>query len=274
MADTPIYNLTGALIFSAYVISALVLTILICGSLISQYKRLRETGEGSKRTIDVEKRLEILSALSVLSFSTLSYNMLSYLIVSYQSWAQSHSVPLPRQFLGDGGLLGAGDESVQLHIWKWLTSSTLFQDFAEAICGDSARFWWTQQALLVTMAWSVFMSFEGLVIVLLRLNHASQTTNRAKTQDILSMGIRLHQPDLACFFCPEPVLHSDSAEACLKAKRKDMDTHSNNSTSATSGVLHLRFSSAIRRRYRGVHGNCHIHPTVARWSLDLAFDCS
>ena len=159
---TPVYNLTGALIFTVYVISALFLTLFISRNLFSSYQKLVKNKE-SKRTAHFEKRLQIFSALSVLSFSTLSYHMLSYLIVSYRSWAQANDVPLPQQLLGDASLLGSHDQRVNLRIWTWLTSSTLFQDFAEAICGDSARFWWTQQALLVTMAWSVFMSFEGLL---------------------------------------------------------------------------------------------------------------
>jgi hypothetical protein len=163
--DTSLYNLTGALIFSTYVVSALLLTLLICSSLRSQSQKLFKF-EGAKRTIDLERRLQIFSALSVLSFSTLSYHMLSYLILSYQNWAKTNNLLLPQRVLGDAGLVGLKYERVELHIWEWLTSSTLFQDFAMTICNDSARFWWTQQALLVSMAWSVFMSFEGLRVSL------------------------------------------------------------------------------------------------------------
>lgn len=158
--DMPLYNISGALIFSTYVVSALVLTVLLCSSLIFHYRKLLKA-EDAKRSIDLERRLQIFSALSVVSFSTLSYHMLSYLIVSYQSWAETSRVLLPQRVWGDAGLVGRRDQRIKLYIWEWLTSSTLFQDFAMTICNDSARFWWTQQALLVTMAWSVFMSFEG-----------------------------------------------------------------------------------------------------------------
>jgi len=163
--DTPLYNLSGALIFSTYVVSALVLILLICSSLRSQYQHLLKS-EDAKRTIDLERRLQIFSTLSVLSFATLSYHMLSYLILSHQAWAETNRILLPRRVWGDVSLLGLGGQKVELHIWEWLISSTLFQDFAKTICDDSARFWWTQQALLVTMAWSVFMSFEGLLVIL------------------------------------------------------------------------------------------------------------
>lgn len=158
----PLSNISGALIFSTYVVSALVLTFLLCSSLIFQYQKLLKS-EDAKRSIDLERRLQIFSALSVLSFSTLLYHMLSYLIVSYQSWAKTSRVLLAQRVLGDAGLVGRRDQRVKLYIWEWLTSSTLFQDFAMTICNDGARFWWTQQTLLVTMVWSVFMSFEGLL---------------------------------------------------------------------------------------------------------------
>lgn len=167
MTDTVIYNLIDALIFCVCVIFALLLTLLLCNSPFSQYQRSRHIDERSKQTSHVDKSLRLFSALSVLSFSVLSYNMLSYLIVSYQAWAKTNGVRLPQQIMGNGGIIGSEDQRVQLHVWEWLTSSTLFQDFAETICGDSARFLWTQQALLVSMGWTLYMSFEGCLEILI-----------------------------------------------------------------------------------------------------------
>ena len=196
--DSPVYNISGALIFSAYIISALVLTVFIVYSLSSLYHK-RFVAKNATQTKELGLRLQVFSALSVLSFSTLSYHMLNYLIVSYQSWAESNSIALPDWVVGGKGLLAGGGVRVKLHfwqwltrsnltkqfaknmcgtytrcwfdqqallvlyIWQWLTSSTLFKDFAGTICGTNTRFWWTQQALLVTMGWSIFMSFEGLL---------------------------------------------------------------------------------------------------------------
>ena len=159
--EQPVHNLSGALIFTAYVISALSLTLLIAQNLYASHKKLKQS-ETSKVTRDLGTRLQIFTALAVLSFSTLSYHMLFYLVISYRGWARENGITLPQQLLGDRSLLGSEDQRVQLYVWQWLTSSTLFQDFAQTICGTSARFWWTQQALLVTMAWTVFMSFEGM----------------------------------------------------------------------------------------------------------------
>jgi len=160
--EAPLYNPIGALTFSAYVLAALFLTIRILYSLFLSYQKIIRD-EAPKRTVNLEKRLQIFSALSILSFSTLSYHILSYLIISYQSWAGENTVLFSQQILGDRSLTGSEDQRGRLQVWQWLTSSALFQDFAVAICGNSAGFWWTQQALLVTMAWTVFMTFEGLL---------------------------------------------------------------------------------------------------------------
>ena len=161
--EPPLNNLSGALIFTAYVLSALFLTAFITSSLGVQYKKYSQKREHGR-----EKHIQIFSALSVLSFSTLSYHMLNYLIVSYQAWSKRHGYQLPSSLFGSNSLLGTREQRVSLHVWSWLTNSTLFADFATTICSSNARFWWTQQALLITMAWSVFMSLEGVFALLPR----------------------------------------------------------------------------------------------------------
>ena len=157
-------NISGAIIFVAYVISALFLTVFISYSLISLYRKNIHAND-SKRGKELYSRLQIFLALSVLSFSTLSYHMLNYLLVSFQQWTETNKFALVFQTLGSWNLLFNSHERAKRFIWQWLTSSTLFRDFAETICGTSTRFWWTQQALLVTMGWSVYMSFEGMTFV-------------------------------------------------------------------------------------------------------------
>lgn len=152
-------NVTGAVIFAAYVFAALFLTGLIAFDLYQAYHS--RSGSSSKEAQHVSNQLQIFVALAVLSFSTLSYHMLSYLIDSYQDWVTTqrfgpiHGLYSPGVVLGSAGLDFAG------RVWQWLTQSTLFRDFAVTICKDSANFWWTQQALLVTMASALFMSIEG-----------------------------------------------------------------------------------------------------------------
>ena len=210
--DTPPYNLTGALVFTAYVIAALLLTAFLTGSLYTAYRHhLRKSDH------KLENRLQLFSALSILSFSTLSYNMSNYLMISYRDWAISHGYELPQRLFGAKSVFGSGshEERVPMYIWSWLTSSTLFQDFASTICGNSARFWWTQQALLVTVAWSDFFSIEGQA-----LHHTypqswplSLTACRSKTQGSSSMGVRVHQSNLTGVFRAESVFLGYASDA-------------------------------------------------------------
>ena len=157
MASTPPivpeYNSAGAVIFVLYVISALVFTGVIIGILLSSPQWHQKLCHAST--------VQIFAALSVLSFSVLSYHMLSFLILSYESWASAEDIRIPQSFFGHNGLANFRENGIDVRVWDWLISSALFRDFAETICGDSARYWWTLQALLATMTWNVFMSIEG-----------------------------------------------------------------------------------------------------------------
>jgi hypothetical protein len=93
------------------------------------------------------------------SFSSLAYQMLNVLIHSYAQWAADKNVALPGTFIA--ALKGLTNESFYSNVWTWAKSTTLFQDFAEVICNDPVRFWWTQQALLLSIGWNTFMAIEG-----------------------------------------------------------------------------------------------------------------
>ncbi|KAL8693386.1 MAG: hypothetical protein Q9218_001778 [Villophora microphyllina] len=151
----PAQNVAGAVIFTGYVLGALLLTMLIVTDLYKAYHSQSPSKPSPNSISIVSKQLQIYIALAVLSFSTLSFHMLNYLIYSYRAWATHTS---PGTIQGPGEVLsGQGLQS----IWQWLTQSTLFKDFAETICENSANYWWTQQALLVTMASALFISIEG-----------------------------------------------------------------------------------------------------------------
>ncbi|KAJ9607150.1 hypothetical protein H2200_008222 [Cladophialophora chaetospira] len=149
-------NVTGALMFFAYMVAALVLTGLICRDLLNEYSTTRrechtqsrdKNGNETKgrRSNETQAQVSIIAALATLSFAALSYHMLNFLIQSYQSWAPSDSLR---------------DVSMS-KIWRWSTKSTLFQDFAETINNDPGRFWWTNLALTYTFGWNVYMTVEG-----------------------------------------------------------------------------------------------------------------
>ena len=160
MVTTPprgeLNNVSGAIIFVGYVLAALFFTAFLLYDLFTTYASLP-----TPHKQNIHAKLQIFSALAILSFAVLSYHMLSYLIVSYQAWATARDVTLPSTVFGRNGVLDAHGQVIELHIWTWLKTSILFQDSARTICGTSARFWWTGPALLMTMRWSVFMSIEG-----------------------------------------------------------------------------------------------------------------
>lgn len=157
-------NVVGAFIFTAYVVSALFLTAFISTSLLQGYGSLTPV-QKSRRSgkLPLNAWLTLCISLSVLSFSVLSYHMLAFLIVSYRSWAWERGILLPSSLSGSSGIIGAliGQGGREVLLWKWLTSSTLFGDFAWDICDYWARYWWTSAALMTTMRLSLWTGREG-----------------------------------------------------------------------------------------------------------------
>lgn len=157
-------NLLGALIFSAYVTSAILLTGLITYNLYCTYQSslVAKLKLPDNRLPSEDTHVQLFASLAAFSFSILSYHMMHFLVVSYAAWSTERQILVPDKLFGEGGFIVIGNSSgIDLHIWHWLTTSTLFLDFAEMICQDSAKYWWTQQALLVTMACCHFMAIEG-----------------------------------------------------------------------------------------------------------------
>lgn len=156
---TPMHNVTGACLFIGYVLAALILTAMIVLDLYQAYRyRLSFT---PKQTKPASKQLQVLVALAVLIFSSLSYHMLSYLISSYRDWAQFKGLAVPSGSYSPDYLLSSSKLGIIVHLWQWLTESALFYHFAKTICQNSAIFWWTLQALLVSAASALFISIEG-----------------------------------------------------------------------------------------------------------------
>ena len=157
--DQETTNIIGAIIFIAYILAALYLTALLSRDLINAFLYLPKS---LRNRNGLHTQLLTFVSLAIGSFSVLSYHLLDYLVESYQEWATHRSIELPYRLYGKMGLFGPGHQRTPLYIWTWLKTSTLFQSFAQTICEPGEHFWWTQQALLMTMAWSFFMSVEGI----------------------------------------------------------------------------------------------------------------
>lgn len=153
-------NVLGAVIFIAYVLSALFVTSFISYKLLYRYLALSPCYLNQQHGLaSIAAHIQSFLILAIFSFSILSYHMLGFLILSYKEWAMKQGLPLPRSVFELDGILGRG--SVKLFVWRWLTSSTLFLDFAQEICGSWQRYWWIGQALWGTMGVSVFMASYG-----------------------------------------------------------------------------------------------------------------
>lgn len=133
-------NYLGASIFWLYNVLALVFTGTTVWALFSLYmsnaSRKKNTG-----------LILLFSALATLSFATISNNMLEVLIQSFKQWSAGRD---PAEL-----------QDLPLALWNWSITSSLFQDFGEAIVADSGRFLWAQSALLATLSVFFFMGTEG-----------------------------------------------------------------------------------------------------------------
>lgn len=134
-------NLSGALIFWAYIAGALASTGIVLNTTRQSYL---QNGR--------PKISPFLAVLALSSFATLSYHMLNVLILSYQQWTARYSIPL-------GALIGAN--RTPLHLWKWSTTSSLFQNFGEAIVATKPRYLLSSSGLWSTLAVAVYMGIEG-----------------------------------------------------------------------------------------------------------------
>ncbi|KAI5197488.1 hypothetical protein E4T39_07285 [Aureobasidium subglaciale] len=134
-------NYSGALIFWTYIAAALSFTGVVLKTIRQSYL------QNGRPKVPL-----FLILIAVSSFATLSYHMLSVLILSYRQWTTLHNIPL-------GALIGSN--RTPLHLWRWSTTSSLFQDFGEAIVANKARWFFSSSGLWSTLAVAIYMGVEG-----------------------------------------------------------------------------------------------------------------
>lgn len=134
-------NYSGAFVFLLYILLALIFSNLVVRSLQDAYRRL---DVATKRSSTFRTRFNLHANIAFVSFSLLSFNMLSFLIVSYRTWLKESQATF-----------GVST------IWQWTITSTLFLDFAHAICASSAAYFWVQQALLATLLSALYIRVQG-----------------------------------------------------------------------------------------------------------------
>lgn len=142
-------NLLGAIIFISYIFAALLITGWIVFTLGRLFAPL-------SLRLDRENIQQIcaFAVHATIIFGILSYQMLYFLIASYKDWRAARGLP-PVLNLSIWNF-------DQLYLWEWTKTSTLFLDFARKICTEAnGNWWWTEHALILSMAWNVYMAVEG-----------------------------------------------------------------------------------------------------------------
>lgn len=134
------FNILGATVFWLYIAAALYFTYQTITTIVNIKPAQDEKDDRRKEDV------VIFSSLATISFGTLSKNMLDVLIHSYRIWSERHG-------------LTASLSPAQ--VWRWSITSTLFQDFGEALVATQERYLWVQSALFVTMSVCIFMALAG-----------------------------------------------------------------------------------------------------------------
>lgn len=161
MAEVPT-NFVGAGIFWLYIVAALYFTGKILQNLATQTstpatnRRREKDDEGSTASDDsgaktinslISNGSIVFVSLALLSFSTLSFNMLQVLIQSFHAWSRVHPNASNAKIIG--------------RIWSWSITSSLFQDFGQALYQSRSRALWSLAALLNTLGVCVYMGVKG-----------------------------------------------------------------------------------------------------------------
>ena len=176
-------NVAGATVFVSYVLGALVITAYICFGIWNTHKNSSHNTSGNNAA---SGKVQVTVAAATISFAVLSYHMLSFLIIYYQAWALQQATYTPSRV--------AGLITKPWLLWTWLKDSSLFLSFAETICNDAARFWWTQNALLYSIGWSIYMAIKGE----LRTSHI-QWVKQLLSHQCRRYSARTASP--LCIFC-------------------------------------------------------------------------
>lgn len=145
-------NYVGCSIFLAYILAALILTASILRTLYGSYQaHLRVYGQLRSPTASSMPGWYLVaywSVMAIISFSTLSYNMIMFLVSSFQHWDIRNA---------------AAVDSLDLapRIWIWVTTSSLFSEFALGLFDNDIGFKIVFCSLLGTASGFIMMATQG-----------------------------------------------------------------------------------------------------------------
>lgn len=150
----------GALIFWFYIVAALTFTAVILYTIINDGQ--------FKTSPNLRREKTVFACLAATSFVCLSYNMMHVLILSYLEWETVHRPIVPLRYTAASSTLGLTD--IARRLWHWSTTSTLFQDFGQALISREDGWAWSHAALMTTGAQMIIaMSVQGQMLAVPRL---------------------------------------------------------------------------------------------------------
>jgi len=99
---------------------------------------------------------------AALSFGVATYFAVMTRVADYQHWAHENNSWFPNSLWSTGLRRGwyANEDNVA-RLGEWWKDSNLARESEEAVIETSKAFWWTQQQLLGTLVWSIFVGIEG-----------------------------------------------------------------------------------------------------------------
>ncbi|KAI9654302.1 MAG: hypothetical protein M1831_005467 [Alyxoria varia] len=148
-------NYLGAFLFISYVVAALLVTGKLVWSLRVNYRNMSHAAWENPA---IRGFIALFTMMSVLSFGLLSFNMLSFLVESHGKFGSAQSkFKIP--FITS--TKRAVSDSYGGSIWNWMTSSSLFFDFASQLLNSPSAFEWSEKALTLTMMSMLYMGAAG-----------------------------------------------------------------------------------------------------------------
>ncbi|KAF1981495.1 hypothetical protein K402DRAFT_386343 [Aulographum hederae CBS 113979] len=134
--------------------------IAIISATISKAHRTLPPSQHTRSQDGVHKSRSMLFAgLAAISAAILSYLALAARYDSYITWAQQVDVAVPNT-LWDGWY-AQGENGMRLQLGRWWSDVDFTKQVDEAVVDSSAALWWTQQQLMGTLVWSIYVGIEG-----------------------------------------------------------------------------------------------------------------
>ena len=167
----------------------------------SQATRVRE---GARR-----KHIGTFIALASLSLTFAIYYGYQFLKLSYQVWAFERGDIVPTGLWGQHGALWGS--SRHLRLGRWLHDTDLISEIWEIAVEKTRRRWWTQQLLLTTGPWSLYVAIQG------RRHNIPHLWAFIALAALTSLSFAMNLFFLAVLWTPVPIAAMSNSKAATRS---------------------------------------------------------